>query len=481
VLLARQLAKNLEFISQTMGVGITFDVIVREFSIGQKQAALVFIDGLVKDKVTMDIVRALQRAERQEIVPNTVEKLLARHISYFEVDTASTISEVVDQVLSGPAALLIDGESTAIILDVREYPVRSVEEPDLERVTRGSRDGFVETIVFNTALIRRRVRDPGLRFEMLQVGTRSKTDVAIGYISEIADPERVRLLRRKIEEIVADALVMGAKSLEEYLFRQYFNPLPRVRYTERPDVVAAHLLEGHIVILVDTTPMAMLVPVTAFHFTQHAEEYFQSPVIGTYLRWVRTLGILLSVFVTPVWLALYLHKSSLPAALQFIGPKEPSVVPVAVQLLILEFGLDLIRMALIHTPSALATSLGIVGAILLGDLAVQVGLLVPETILYTAVAAVGYFATPSIEFGLALRLLRYFLLLATAFFRLPGLAVATAGIIILFAGTSSLQLPYLWPLFPLAPGPLLGLLFRHPIPQVRHRPAFARGPDRKQA
>lgn len=478
---SRKLSENLNIIKTKLGVGISFDVIVRDFVTGGKKAALIFIDGFVKDKVTADIMRALQHAQRHEIVPGTINKLLSSYIAYFEVDTVSTIDEAVDQVLAGPMVLLIDGESQAIILDVREYPVRGVEEPDLERVTRGSRDGLVETIVFNTALIRRRVRDPNLRFEMLQVGTRSKTDVAIGYINDVADPERVRLLREKIQAIVADALVMGAKSLEEYIFKPKFNPLPRVRYTERPDVVAAHLLEGHIAILVDTTPMAMLVPVTAFHFTQHAEEYFQSPVVGTYLRWVRTFGIFLSLFITPLWLALYLHKSSLPQVLQFIGPKEPYIVPVAVQLFILEIGLDLIRMALIHTPSALATSLGIVGAILLGNLAVDVGLLVPETILYTAVAAVGYFATPSIEFGLALRVFRYVLLLAAALFKLPGLLIGTACLVILFAGTSSLSLPYLWPLLPPDLGALARVIFRYPVPRVSRRPLFARGKDRQEA
>jgi stage V sporulation protein AF len=211
--------------------------------------------------------------------------------------------------------------------------------------------------------------------------------------------------------------------------------------------------------------------VTLFHFTQHAEEYFHSPIIGTYLRWVRFLGILLSLYITPLWLALYLSKSILPVWLQFIGPKEVTIVPIIVQLLILEVGIDLIRMALIHTPSALATSLGIVGAILLGDLAVQVGLFVPETILYTAVAAIGYFAIPSIEFGLTMRLFRYLLLIAVAILRLPGLAIASGLILGLLVFTKSFNLPYLWPLLPFSYEPLKRLIFRYPVPSVWQRPS----------
>jgi stage V sporulation protein AF len=478
VQLNRKLADNLQFINDQLGIDITYDVVIREFVIGGKDAALVFLDGFIKDTLMADIMRRLQLVERAEIVPNTIKKLVAEQIAHIEVETVETTEDLVEQVLTGQLGLLIDGENAAIVLDVRTYPGRSIEEPDLERVTRGSRDGFVETIAFNVALIRRRVRDSGLRFEMLKVGARSKTDVVLAYITDLADEDRVQELRSRIEGAKMDALVMGAKSLEELLFPSRVNPLPQVRYTERPDVAAAHLYEGHIVILTDTTPMAMIVPVTFFHFTQHAEEYFQAPLIGTYLRWVRGLALFLALFLTPLWLALYKHKAFLPHFLQFIGPKETSTVPIALQFLILEVGIDLIRMALIHTPGSLATSLGIVGAILLGDLAVEVGLFVPETILYTAVMSICYFAIPSIEFALAIRAFRYVLLLAVVFFGLPGLLAATVAIFILVATTDSLGVPYLWPLVPFSGGPLLRLLIRYPVPQVRYRPIFAGGKDK---
>jgi stage V sporulation protein AF len=478
VQLSRKLLHNLDFLQAQLGVGVTFDVVVREFSIGGKDAAMVFLDGFIKDTLAADIMRRLQQVQRAEIVPRVVGKLVAEQIAHIEVEVVASTEDLVEQVLAGQLGLLIDGETTAVVIDVRTYPSRSIEEPDLERVTRGSRDGFVETLVFNTALIRRRVRDSGLRFEMLKVGARSKTDVVIAYISDLADAQRVSLLKARIQATKVDALVMGAKSLEELLFPRSLNPLPQVRFTERPDVVAAHLYEGHIIILTDTTPMAMIVPVTLFHFTQHAEEYLQAPAVGTYLRWVRSLALFLALFLTPLWLALFQQKQSLPQFLHFIGPRQSSTVPVALQFLILEVGLDLIRMALIHTPGSLATSLGIVGAILLGDLAVQVGLFVPETILYTAVVAICSFAIPSIEFSLAIRLFRYFLLLAAAFFRLPGLLVGSVVVLVFIAQTNSLGVPYMWPLLPLAGGPLLRLVIRYPVPQVRYRPIFAGGKDK---
>lgn len=474
--IGRDLEENLSFLRERLGIGVTFDVLLREVEVGGKRGALLFVDGFVKDKVTVDLIESLQKARREEIVPMTIRKLLARIVPYFEVDEVQTLEEVVDQVLAGPLALLVEGERSAIIIDVREYPVRGIEEPDLERVTRGSHEGFVETMIFNTALIRRRLRDPNLRFEVTHVGTRSRTDVAIGYIDGIADPRLVSHIKERIAKASLDAMPMGVKNLEEVLLESPWNPIPRVRYTERPDVAAAHLLEGHIVIIVDTTPMAAIVPVTLFHFLEHAEEYFQSPVIGSYLRFIRTAAFGIAAFLTPAWLALYLMRDALPQGLTFIGPKDAgTAVPVPIQFLMLEFGIDLIRMALIHTPSALATSLGIVGAILLGDLAVEVGLFIPETILYTAVTAIAYFAIPSIELGYAIRLYRYLLILLVILFQGIGLFIGALFGFAVLAATRSLQRPYLWPLLPFDRAGLMKTLLRLPVPSVSRRPAVISG------
>src|SRR5690606_24534110 len=165
------ISENLEALRKLLGIGVTYDILEREIVVGGRQAALVFVDGFIKDKVTLDIIAALQHVERAELAPQAIKKLLSSTLPYFEVETVDTLDDLIDQALSGPMAILIDGERSAIIVDVREYPVRSIEEPDLERVTRGSHEGFVETMIFNTGMIRRRLRDPELRFEALSVGT----------------------------------------------------------------------------------------------------------------------------------------------------------------------------------------------------------------------------------------------------------------------------------------------------------------------
>ena len=473
----KKLSSNLDILRQKLGIDISFDVILREIKVGHKDGALLFLDGFVQDKTTQTVISALLNVTPSEIVPNTVKKLMEEQIPYFEVSTVDDLDEVVKEVLSGPMALLLDGISQALIIDVRQYPGRSIEEPDLERVTRGARDGFVETGLFNINLIRRRLRDPGLRFEAMQIGKRSPTDIFIGYINDIVDPELLAELKRRLKMINVSTLPMGSKSLEEYLFGTKINPFPVVRYTERPDVVAAHLLEGHMVIITDTTPAAMIVPVTAWHFTQHAEDYFNNPVVGTYIRWLRFAAFVLAFLLTPVWLVLAQNKSILPSALQFIGPKGEASVPLFLQFVLLELAVDLTRMAFIHTPSALATSLGLVAAILLGQFAVDVGLFIPETILYQAIAAIAFFAIPNYEFGMATRLFRLLVLILTGFFSFWGLGIGLATTALVMGFTKSLGLPYLWPLIPFHGPSLLRLLFRYPIPSVSGRPPFTRPKD----
>lgn len=463
--LARNLTENLDEIRERLGVGVTFDVLVRELNVGGRDAALIFIDGLIKDNATVHVMKFLMQLRREDLAPRPIKKLLRRGLPYFEVETVESVDEIVDQVLAGPAALLIDGQTEAIILDLREYPTRSIEEPDLERVTRGSREGLVETIVFNTALIRRRLRDPNLRFEMRSVGKWSRTDVALGYIDGVANRDTIDEIRRHLEEVDVGALTMGSQSLIELLVGQRLNPLPLARLTERPDVVAAHLVEGHIAVFTDTSPTALILPANVWHFTQHAEEYFQSPAVGTFLRWIRFLAIGLSLVLGPAWLVLASQETA-PGWIAFIGPDEPPNVPLWVQFFLLEFGIILIGQALIHTPTAMSTALGIVGAILLGDLAIQVRIFVPETVLYAAVSALMSFATPSIEFAQAVRLFRLMLFALVALWGGWGFVIGVVITLIWLGFTNSFGLPYLYPLIPFNGKALVRLLFRFPIPQV---------------
>lgn len=468
--IASQLNENIEFFNDVLGVGKNFDVVCRQVEFGGKKFALYFVDGLVKDDIMLLIFNNLARLDPGQLVLDTIDKLLHTHVGYLEVEKVAEPDKIITAVLSGSLALFIDGYQEALVVDARTYPARDPQEPDIERVVRGSRDGFTETLIFNTALTRRRLRDPSLRMEHMHIGTRSKTDVCISYLEEVADPGLVDEIRKKLKAIDIDGLPMAEKTIEELIFKKNWHPYPMVRYTERPDVAAVHLLEGHVLIFTDTSPSVMIAPTTLFHHVQHAEEYRQKPVVGAYLRWVRFFGMIASVILPPLWLLFVQNPDLLPEQFDYIGPKKTGHVPLFVQFILAELGIDLLRMAAVHTPTPLATALGLVAAILIGQIAVEAGLFANEVILYLAAAAIGTFATPSYELGLANRIVRLFLLAAVAFFKLPGLIVAVILWFLMLATTRSLNTPYLWPLIPFNGRILLDILVRSPVPARIKRP-----------
>lgn len=476
--LNKSLALNQDLLAEKLDFDHNFDVVRREMTIAGKKICMVFVDAFVSADLMVLILERLTTLDREDLSVDTFQKLFSRHVNYIEVQAVDNLEEAVQWIMSGPLVLFIDGSERAMVLDVRQYPARDPEEPDLEKVIRGSRDGFTETLVFNTGLIRRRIRDPKLRMELLQAGTRSKTDIVISYIEDVANPDLVQDLRSRIDSIDIDGLPMAEKAVEELIVPgSYWNPLPKVRYTERPDVAAIHLLEGHVLVLVDTSPSIMITPVTYFHHLQHAEEYRQNPTVGVYLRWIRFFGVFVSIFLLPVWMLVALNPELLPPALKFIGPDKVGKVPLFAQFVIAEFAVDAVRMSTIHTPTALATALGIIAALLIGDMAVTVGLFNAEVVMYTAAAVIGNFMTPSYELSLSNRLFRLFLLLAVGFFGVPGLVVGMILILTLVVSTRSFGVPYFWPLIPFNAKAFWNVLVRRPVATTNLRPVIVKPRD----
>ncbi len=474
----KKLEENKAYLEERLELGRkNFDLIYKEFTVGGKKAALLFVDGLNNNEITVFVLRALLETERTALLPSPADKLIRTIIPFAEIDPVDDFEEALRQVLSGPMLLLIDGETVGLLIDCREYPIRQPQEPDIEKITRGSRDGFVETLVFNVALVRRRIRDPQLRCELIEVGRRSVSDIAVVYINDIANPKIVNDVRARIKKIDIDALPMAEKTVEEFITHSFWNPFPVIRYTERPDVAATHLLEGHVIIIVDTSPSVMIVPVTFFHLLQHAEEFRQNPVVGTYIRWVRSIGVALSFLLIPLWLLLAMEGRYLPEGLKFIGPKDQASIPLYLQFIFAHFGLDLVRLASIHTPSPFATALGLVGALLIGQIAVEVGFFTPEVLLYTGLVALGVFSNPSWELSMANRVVLFFLILLTGLLRLPGMLIGFALVMLRLLTTRSFGFPYLWPLVPLNLKALSIVFYRRPIPLQLYRPDFLRTKD----
>lgn len=474
------ITENVEYLRKELGVGKSFDIIHLDLEYAETKMALFLVDGLIKDDLLHLLMKFFAKIKKEEIARDTLEKLLKTYIPYVEIDTEDDLNKVVDVVLSGPTALVVDGIDQVIMIDARTYPVRGPEEPDTERVVRGSRDGFVETIVFNTSLTRRRIRDRSLRMEFMQLGRRSKTDIVLCYIEDIVDMDMVQKMKDKLSQIDTDGLPMAEKTVDEFISGGFWNPFPVIRYTERPDTAATHLFEGHIIIFVDGSPSAMITPVTFWHHLQHAEEYRNKPLSGAYLRFVRYLAVVASIFILPLWYLFNIEPGLLPDGLHFIGPNEKGQVPLLIQFLLVEVGLDMLRMAAIHTPTSLATALGLVAALMIGQVAVEVGLFTNEVILYFSIAAIGTFATPSYELSLANRLIRIALLLITALFGSHGYVVGTILFVFFLARMQSFGVPYLWPFIPFNIKAFRDVLIRSPIPLKNRRPRVLhpQDPDR---
>ncbi len=441
----------------------SFDLVERGLQFAGKRASLFFTDGLVKDETMVKIITALSSLKENDISAcRTAKDFSERYIPYIEVDCESHIEKIVSQVLSGQLALIIEDISEAILIDARTYPTRSLQEPDSDRVLRGARDSFCETLIFNTALIRRHIRDPRLTIEYHSVGSVSKSDVVICYFEGRADNRALKQLTQKISSLEIKTLSMGQESLTEALLpNHWYNPFPKVRYTERPDTAAASICEGGIVLIVDGSPSAILLPTAFFDFFQDTNDYYFPPLVGSYMRITRYLIYLLTLLLIPTWYLLIRNPQWVPPWLDYILIEQMNRVPIFVQLMIVELIIDCLKQASLNTPTALGGSFSVVSALILGDFAVTARWFVPEVLLYMAFVAVANFATPSFELGYALKLCRMMLIILIAIFNLWGYIGGLILIAALIAFTPTITgRSYLSPLIPFDGEKLLRLVIR---------------------
>lgn len=412
--------ENIRYMNEVLPVKESFDIIRRDMKIGGKASVFYYIDGFVKDEAMLKIMDSFLSVSEQDMSEDA-ESFIQEHVPYVEVDLAADFDQVLRNVLSGAAALFIDGYAESVIIDCRTYPARSVDEPEKDKSLRGSRDGFVETIVFNTALMRRRIRDPHLIMEMTEAGQSSRTDIAICYMSDRVDQELLDNLRRRIRELNLDDLRMNQQSLAEALFkRKWFNPFPKFKYTERPDTAAACLLEGKVVILVDNAPSAMILPTSILDMIEEANDYYFPTLTGIYLKVTRTLITVATVFFTPLYLLFMQNPQWLPEAFAFVEVRDTVNIPLIFQFLLLELSIDGLRLAAMNTPTMLSTPLSVIAGIVMGEFSVQSGWFNSEVMLYMAFVAVANYTQPNFELGYALKFMRLMLLVLTSVFGLYG-------------------------------------------------------------
>ncbi len=462
------LKENMAYLNERLAVDVSFDLVYRVIRIGGKDACIYFIDGFCKDELMQKMLQYFMGIKEEEM-PQDAHEMSKCCVPYVEVDLKDQWDEIIGNLLSGVLILLIDGYTQAILIDSRTYPARNVTEPDKDKVLRGSKDGFVETIVFNTALLRRRVRSADLRIEMMSAGENSRTDIAVCYMDSRVDQNFLKQIKDRIRDIKVDALTMNQESLAECLYqRRWYNPFPKFKYTERPDTAAAQIYEGNIVVLVDNSPSAMIMPTSIFDVIEEADDYYFPPITGTYLRLSRFLIAILTFIMTPTFLLLMTHQSYIPEAFSFIMLKETENIPLIWQFLILELAIDGLRLAAVNTPNMLSTPLSVMAALVLGEFSVNSGWFNAEVMLYMAFVAIANYTQANYELGYALKFMRILTLLLTNWFGLwgyiGGIVICPAAIV---TNRTVSEKSYIYPLLPFHFRQLCKRLFRLRLPDAR--------------
>ncbi len=466
--------ENVQEVKSLLRVGENFDIVARRVTIGEDEATFFYIDGFIKDGIMQRMLQFFMGLPSLPGGEGAARRFAEGYVPYVEVECVKTVEDISFWVLSGAAVMLgsrFGGE--AVVIDARTYPARSPEEPSSDRAMQGAKDGFVETLIFNTALLRRRIRDTRLTMRYVKLSGASQTDVVVAYLDGVASPSAVEEITKKLQAAKPSSLTLGHQSLAECLLpRRWYNPFPKVRTLERPDSAAAQLMEGSILVMCDTSPQVMVLPTSLFDFMQETDDYYFPPLTGTYLRLLRQAVFFLSLIFTPTWLLLLQNPSSIPAAFRFLIPQSPGELPLFVQLFLAELAIDGLKLASMNTPDRLSNSMSVVGGLILGDFAVKTGWLCPDVILYMALVAVAGFTQQNYELGYAFKFMRMLLLVTTVLFGLYGY-IGGLLLVFLFVATNNTlnsRRGYLYPLIPFDGRALSRLIFRLPKADFRDVP-----------
>lgn len=484
--ISTKLEDNVEYLNNLLGIGHgpghSWDLMAKPFNFSDFRMMSYVLNGYF---LTMNMVLILNDLEKHVqlfVAQNESYNLqdlmnyLNTNIGFVQVEPITQMEDAVRFILSGPMVTFIDGCDAALLIDTRIYPMRGIEEPEIERVIRGPRDGFSETMLMNTALIRRRLRDPSLRTELMQVGQRSKTDVSLMYLEDVANQDTINYIRERLMSIQADAIAMGEQAVTELIGKVKWNPYPIVRYTERPDVAATALIEGHLVIVVDTSPEVIIAPITFFQLLQHPEEYHLFPMAGTYIRWILLLSAFITVILPGLFLLVNFHPELVPVQLAFFRAEKSDPLPLWAELIIAEVAVDILRLAVMNSPLPLAGMVSIMAALIFGQFVPQIHLLQPEVLVYMAFVMIAQFSLTSYDLATANQLARLFIMLCTQlgfFLHLEGggfiiALIAWLGFLIT---RKSFGVPYFWPVVPFRwKNGLDNVLLRKPFSDIHGRP-----------
>lgn len=485
--LSKKLCNNLQTIQQP--TGYSSDIIIREFSFGQhhkKSAALIFVDGLADSKIiNKSIIEPLlyqadlsdEGSQSQDALINQLKRDL---LSVSEVDQAETLDEVFDGFLSGDVALLIDGLNLALVLSCKGWEKRSIGEPSGESVIRGPRESFTENIRTNTALIRRKIKNPALTIESMKLGEKTRTKVCLVYIHGVANPELIAVVKERLASICTDS-ILESGYIEQYIEDSPASFFATIGNSEKPDVIAANLLEGRIAIVVDGTPFVLTAPYLFIEGFQTAEDYYFRPYFMTMLRLIRYIAFVITVFAPAIYVAVTTyHQELIPTDLLFTmaSAREGVPFPAFLECFIMLLTFEILREAGVRLPRPVGQAMSIVGALVIGEAAVSAGLIGAPMVIVVSITAVSVFVVPKQEDSSAM--LRLIFLVLSAIMGGYGITIGLIGTLIHLSALESFGVPYLAPLVPSDLSDSKDALIRAPLWLMVSRPKGMARNDRKR-
>lgn len=462
--LTTSLRDNVSIFNEILRPEKNFDLIYKDMVIDGVKAGFFFIDGFVDDGIMQRILQYFYGLKKKDL--QDARCFIAAGLPYVEVNVETNIEQIVTNILSGIVGFFVDGMNQCVLIDCRTYPMRGVDEPWKDKVLRGSRDGFVETLIFNVALMRRRIRDPKFSVEVMRVGERSRSDIALCYIEDKVDHHLLENLKKRLATLQVEALTMNVESVAECLLPgKWINPFPKYKYSERPDTAAAAVFDGNIVMLVDNSPAVVILPTSVFDMLEEADDFYFPPLVGCYLRFTRFIITILAVYLTPLWMLLINNPQWVPGWLQFILITDNITIPVIFQLLILELAIDGLKLAAVNTPNAISTPLSVVAGIIVGEYAISSGWFNAESMLYMAFITIATYSQASFEMGYALKFCRVLILILTAIFGLWGFVIGSVITLWMVVYNRTLSgKSYVYPLIPLNLDKLKRKVFRVRLP-----------------
>lgn len=486
------LEENLQQIRQTLGHST--DIIIRKVPIGQEGAqtiALLYTDGLADDKGIINFImksvmlnlKSSKDADREiAVASNVLQALKDYALTVGDIRDLTDFDALYNALLSGDAVILIDGQAQGVAADASGWKERGVTEPATENVVRGPREGFSESLRTNTALIRRKIKSPNLWLETKKIGRVTQTDVGIMYIKGIVNDKMVEEAHARLDRIDVDS-ILESGYIEELIQDDTYTPFPTVYNSERPDVIAAELLEGKIAILVDGTPFVLIVPAPFVSFLHAAEDYYQRADISSFIRLLRYVGVFIALLGPSLYIAIItFHQEMLPTQLlmSLAAQREAVPIPAFIEALMMEMTFEILREAGVRMPKYIGAAVSIVGTLVIGQAAVEAGLISPAMVIVVSTTAISSFVLPAYNMSIAFRMLRFPIMALAASFGLFGIIVGIIALILHLCSLRTFGVPYMTPFAPLIVTDHKDTILRLPHWMMTSRPHLINQKNKKR-